>query len=155
MLQSDLSGKVQRSKSTGSDLMTQAAARRRPRSDFIPAAFRTEELGQNRVSKPEVAKNSRLKTQLPSSNPVSPARSLSPNCASSEDSLSDSDVTDDDVTSEMARTLYDCKGGDEKELSFQAGQIIRDITTSNEPGWVWGSLNGKRGLVPRNYIGFF
>jgi len=153
-LQGDPSAKVQRSRSTGSDLITQAAAKRRPKSDFIPKAFRVDELSQNRA-KLEVAKNTRiLANQLASSNPSTPVRSLSPN-PSSNDSFSDSDVIDDDVPSEMARTLYECNGDNDKELSFQAGQIVRDITTSSEPGWVWGTLRGKRGLVPKNYIEFF
>lgn len=35
--------------------------------------------------------------------------------------------------------------------------ITRDVSsfpvqTSREPGWLEGTLNGKRGLIPQNYV---
>ena len=71
------------------------------------------------------------------------------------DKISTSTFSDDDtVTSTVARTLYACDGEEESELSFRPGQIIRELKKSNEPGWLLGTLNGKVGLVPRNYITF-
>ena len=154
---------VQRSKSTGSDVaFTASAYQRRPKSDFIPAAFQVEEPRQDKLSNTDVAKLNLLKMpqrQCPAaSNPTSQARSLSPSVLSSNSSFDfsdeSSDEDDDEIPSSVARTLYDCVGNDEKELSFRAGNIIRDITNSDEPGWIWGSLNEKRGLVPKNYIQF-
>ncbi|XP_045778732.1 rho GTPase-activating protein Graf isoform X2 [Maniola jurtina] len=50
------------------------------------------------------------------------------------------------------RTLYACVGESEGELSFEPNQIITNVTASPEPGWLRGSLNGKSGLVPQNYV---
>ncbi|XP_003738003.1 rho GTPase-activating protein 26 [Galendromus occidentalis] len=50
------------------------------------------------------------------------------------------------------RTLYACVGENEQELSFEPNQIITDVRPSRETGWLEGVLNGKRGLIPENYI---
>ncbi|KAM3955463.1 rho GTPase-activating protein 26 [Aphomia sociella] len=50
------------------------------------------------------------------------------------------------------RTLYACLGESEGELSFEPNQIITNVAASGEPGWLRGTLNGKTGLVPENYI---
>uniref|UniRef100_T1JFW8 Rho GTPase-activating protein 26 n=1 Tax=Strigamia maritima TaxID=126957 RepID=T1JFW8_STRMM len=50
------------------------------------------------------------------------------------------------------RTLYHCEGENESELSFEPNQIITNVRPSREPGWVEGTLNGKTGLIPQNYI---
>ncbi|XP_038218753.1 rho GTPase-activating protein 26-like [Zerene cesonia] len=50
------------------------------------------------------------------------------------------------------RTLYACLGESEGELSFEPNQIITNVCPSGEPGWLRGSLNGKSGLVPENYV---
>ncbi|OWR51311.1 rho GTPase-activating protein 26 [Danaus plexippus plexippus] len=50
------------------------------------------------------------------------------------------------------RTLYACLGESEGELSFEPNQIITNVSPSAEPGWLRGSLNGKSGLVPQNYV---
>ncbi|KOB75390.1 Rho GTPase-activating protein 26 [Operophtera brumata] len=50
------------------------------------------------------------------------------------------------------RTLYACLGESEGELSFEPNQIITNVAPSGEPGWLRGSLNGKQGLVPENYV---
>ncbi|CAH0718861.1 unnamed protein product, partial [Brenthis ino] len=50
------------------------------------------------------------------------------------------------------RTLYACLGESEGELSFEPNQIITNVTMSAEPGWLRGTLNGKSGLVPQNYV---
>ncbi|CAG9571965.1 unnamed protein product [Danaus chrysippus] len=50
------------------------------------------------------------------------------------------------------RTLYACLGESEGELSFEPNQIITNVCPSGEPGWLRGSLNGKSGLVPQNYV---
>ncbi|XP_063622732.1 rho GTPase-activating protein 26 isoform X2 [Cydia splendana] len=50
------------------------------------------------------------------------------------------------------RTLYACLGESEGELSFEPNQIITNVAASAEPGWLRGTLNGKSGLVPENYV---
>ncbi|XP_061164697.1 rho GTPase-activating protein 26-like isoform X4 [Saccostrea echinata] len=53
-----------------------------------------------------------------------------------------------------ARTLYQCLADNESELSFEPNVIIQNVRESKEPGWLEGSLNGKRGLIPENYVEF-
>ncbi|XP_030037975.2 rho GTPase-activating protein 26 [Manduca sexta] len=50
------------------------------------------------------------------------------------------------------RTLYACLGEGDGELSFEPNQIITNVAPSGEPGWLRGTLNGKTGLVPENYV---
>ncbi|XP_063240093.1 rho GTPase-activating protein Graf isoform X2 [Bacillus rossius redtenbacheri] len=52
------------------------------------------------------------------------------------------------------RTLYACMGENDGELSFEPNQIITNVRQSKEPGWLEGTLNGKTGLVPENYVEF-
>ncbi|KAK6018949.1 SH3 domain protein, partial [Ostertagia ostertagi] len=49
-------------------------------------------------------------------------------------------------------TLYACTPDHESELSFQPGQIITNVYESKEEGWLVGTLNGKTGLIPCNYV---
>ncbi|XP_066999025.2 rho GTPase-activating protein 26 isoform X2 [Anabrus simplex] len=50
------------------------------------------------------------------------------------------------------RTLYACLGENDGELSFEPNQIITNVRPSMEPGWLEGTLNGKTGLIPENYV---
>ena len=50
--------------------------------------------------------------------------------------------------------LYFCKGEDEEELTFSAGDVIERVKPSTENGWFTGYLNGKKGLFPGNYTRF-
>ncbi|XP_044748159.1 rho GTPase-activating protein 26 isoform X2 [Coccinella septempunctata] len=52
------------------------------------------------------------------------------------------------------RTLYTCLAGHDGELSFEPNQIITNVRASQEPGWLEGTLNGKTGLIPENYVEF-
>ncbi|XP_040460198.1 rho GTPase-activating protein 26 isoform X4 [Falco naumanni] len=51
-----------------------------------------------------------------------------------------------------ARALYACKAEHDSELSFTAGTVFDNVHPSQEPGWLEGTLNGKTGLIPENYI---
>ncbi|CAF2675000.1 unnamed protein product [Rotaria sp. Silwood2] len=51
-------------------------------------------------------------------------------------------------------TLYQCVADNDSELSFNANEIVTQIRPSKEPGWVMGTINGKTGLIPENYINF-
>ncbi|XP_030649318.1 LOW QUALITY PROTEIN: rho GTPase-activating protein 26-like [Chanos chanos] len=53
-----------------------------------------------------------------------------------------------------ARALYACKAEHESELSFIAGTIFENVHPSREPGWLEGTLDGKTGLIPENYVEF-
>ncbi|XP_059382804.1 rho GTPase-activating protein 26-like isoform X3 [Carassius carassius] len=53
-----------------------------------------------------------------------------------------------------ARALYACKAEHDSELSFIAGTIFENVHPSREPGWLEGSLDGKTGLIPENYVEF-
>ncbi|ETE70579.1 Rho GTPase-activating protein 26, partial [Ophiophagus hannah] len=51
-----------------------------------------------------------------------------------------------------ARALYACKAEHHSELSFTAGTVFDNVHLSQEPGWLEGTLNGKIGLIPENYV---
>ncbi|XP_070793440.1 rho GTPase-activating protein 26 isoform X2 [Pituophis catenifer annectens] len=53
-----------------------------------------------------------------------------------------------------ARALYACKAEHHSELSFTAGTVFDNVHPSQEPGWLEGTLNGKIGLIPENYVEF-
>ncbi|XP_063303452.1 rho GTPase-activating protein 26 isoform X1 [Pelobates fuscus] len=53
-----------------------------------------------------------------------------------------------------AKALYACKAEHDSELSFTAGTVFDNVHPSQEPGWLEGSLNGKTGLIPENYVEF-
>ncbi|XP_055692236.1 rho GTPase-activating protein Graf [Lutzomyia longipalpis] len=50
------------------------------------------------------------------------------------------------------RTLYACMAENDGELSFEPNQIITNVKPSSEAGWLEGTLNGKSGLIPQNYV---
>jgi len=52
---------------------------------------------------------------------------------------------------EPYKAKYDYKGQDEEELSFKAGDILY-VTKKNEDDWYEGTLNGRFGVFPANYI---
>ncbi|XP_062513890.1 rho GTPase-activating protein 26-like [Corticium candelabrum] len=52
----------------------------------------------------------------------------------------------------QAQTLYDCHADNVNELSFEAGQIVQNVRPSKEPGWLQGTINGRSGLIPENYV---
>uniref|UniRef100_A0A3B4YEM8 Rho GTPase activating protein 10 n=1 Tax=Seriola lalandi dorsalis TaxID=1841481 RepID=A0A3B4YEM8_SERLL len=62
------------------------------------------------------------------------------------------DHTINHVTSRKAKAVYPCEAEHDSELSFQVGAIFNAVTQSREPGWLEGELEGKRGLIPENYV---
>ncbi|XP_066501705.1 rho GTPase-activating protein 26-like isoform X2 [Hoplias malabaricus] len=56
--------------------------------------------------------------------------------------------------SRKARALYACKAEHDSELSFIAGTIFENVHPSREPGWLEGTLDGRTGLIPENYVEF-
>ncbi|NXI96108.1 RHG10 protein, partial [Psophia crepitans] len=65
-----------------------------------------------------------------------------------------SDRAVESVAHLKARAVYPCEAEHSSELSFQIGAIFEDVQFSREPGWLEGTLNGKRGLIPQNYVQF-
>ncbi|KAG2179993.1 hypothetical protein INT43_003780 [Umbelopsis isabellina] len=54
-----------------------------------------------------------------------------------------------------ARALYDCEGLENSdELSFKKGDVINQVSNSEEDGWLVGVLqtSGQQGLFPANYV---
>lgn len=51
----------------------------------------------------------------------------------------------------LMRALYDYEGGDEDDLTFKEGDIIRIVQKSND-GWAHGILGDKYGYVPFSYF---
>ncbi|KFV97304.1 Rho GTPase-activating protein 10 [Eurypyga helias] len=88
----------------------------------------------------------------PSANPAATSTASStfffPNPASGSDGAVES------VAHRKARAVYPCEAEHSSELSFQIGAIFEDVQFSREPGWLEGTLNGKRGLIPQNYVQF-
>ncbi|XP_059501402.1 intersectin-2-like isoform X2 [Stegostoma tigrinum] len=51
------------------------------------------------------------------------------------------------------RALYPFEARNHDELSFQAGDLIEvDETTEGESGWLYGTMRGKSGWFPVNYV---
>ncbi|KAJ8271854.1 hypothetical protein COCON_G00107130 [Conger conger] len=62
------------------------------------------------------------------------------------------DVDKQESPNRRAKAVYPCEAEHHSELSFQAGAIFLDVTVSQEPGWLEGELEGRRGLIPENYV---
>ncbi|XP_038611209.1 rho GTPase-activating protein 10 [Tachyglossus aculeatus] len=63
-----------------------------------------------------------------------------------------SDRPTESAVNRKARAVYPCVAEHSSELSFEIGDIFEDVQTSREPGWLEGTLNGRRGLIPQNYV---
>ncbi|CAL9708220.1 unnamed protein product [Knipowitschia caucasica] len=50
------------------------------------------------------------------------------------------------------RALYDYEAEDESELSFELGDIIRDVEAVDKGWWRGWSQDGRQGLFPANYV---
>ncbi|KAI9093111.1 hypothetical protein DFS34DRAFT_273381 [Phlyctochytrium arcticum] len=53
-----------------------------------------------------------------------------------------------------AKTVFDCAGDSVDELSFRSGEIISDVKPADDEGWFRGTLNGRTGIFPGNYVEF-
>uniref|UniRef100_A0AAY5KWK5 Rho GTPase-activating protein 26 n=1 Tax=Esox lucius TaxID=8010 RepID=A0AAY5KWK5_ESOLU len=76
--------------------------------------------------------------------------SSSPQPASS----TSSDSSPISIPGKKARALYACKAEHNSELSFIAGTVFENVHPSREPGWLEGTLDGRTGLIPENYVEF-
>uniref|UniRef100_A0A673CIM3 Drebrin n=1 Tax=Sphaeramia orbicularis TaxID=375764 RepID=A0A673CIM3_9TELE len=50
------------------------------------------------------------------------------------------------------KALYDYQAEDESEISFEPGDIIRDVETVDKAWWRGWSKDGRQGLFPANYV---
>ncbi|XP_028314260.1 drebrin-like protein A [Gouania willdenowi] len=50
------------------------------------------------------------------------------------------------------RALYDYQAEDESEISFEPGDIIKDVETVDKAWWKGWSKDGHQGLFPANYV---
>ncbi|XP_062372463.1 rho GTPase-activating protein 10 isoform X1 [Sardina pilchardus] len=64
----------------------------------------------------------------------------------------DGEPAEESVSQRKAKAVYPCEAEHDSELSFQAGAIFHNVTLSREPGWLEGVLEGKKGLIPENYV---
>ncbi|XP_071370919.1 rho GTPase-activating protein 26-like isoform X2 [Centroberyx affinis] len=69
-------------------------------------------------------------------------------------SSTSSDSSPVSVVGRKARALYACKAEHDSELSFIAGTVFENVHPSREPGWLEGTLDGRTGLIPENYVEF-
>uniref|UniRef100_A0A672FW82 Rho GTPase-activating protein 26 n=1 Tax=Salarias fasciatus TaxID=181472 RepID=A0A672FW82_SALFA len=58
------------------------------------------------------------------------------------------------IAGRKALALYACKAEHDSELSFIAGTVFENVHASREPGWLEGTLDGRTGLIPENYVEF-
>ncbi|XP_048459936.1 rho GTPase-activating protein 26-like [Rhincodon typus] len=105
--------------------------------------------------------NSKRKPSVTSPLPPSPSSPLSPSwpmvSAPSSPvpvSSTSSDSSPLSIQCRKARALYACKAEYDSELSFSAGTMFENVHSSKEPGWLEGTLDGKTGLIPENYVEF-
>ncbi|XP_038651735.1 rho GTPase-activating protein 26-like isoform X1 [Scyliorhinus canicula] len=98
-----------------------------------------------------------LSSRLPPS-PSSPTSPSLPMVSAPSSPVPVSSTSSDSSTASTqgrkARALYACKAEHDSELSFSAGDIFENVHSSREPGWLEGTLKGKTGLIPENYLEF-
>ncbi|KAL7645865.1 UNVERIFIED_CONTAM: hypothetical protein RMT77_002762 [Armadillidium vulgare] len=99
---------------------------------------------------------SSIRTSLSGSQSSSALPTLASVCASSTTSVLTGTTTANGIASVLprkrVRTLYACVGENDSELSFEPNQILTNVRPSKEPGWLEGTLNGRHGLIPENYV---
>ncbi|EGW10247.1 Rho GTPase-activating protein 26 [Cricetulus griseus] len=101
--------------------------------------------------------NSSLESVSSSANSIlNSSSSLQPNMNSSDPNLDVVKPTRPNSLTPFrkAKALYACKAEHDSELSFTAGTVFDNVHPSQEPGWLEGTLNGKTGLIPENYVEF-
>ncbi|XP_007473871.1 rho GTPase-activating protein 26 isoform X1 [Monodelphis domestica] len=124
----------------------------------------------------EVMKPTRPSSLPPNPSPTSPLSPSWPMFSAPSSPMPTSSTSSDSspISSpyRKAKALYACKAEHDSELSFTAGTVFDNdeemrpsekkqlaqghtaIHPSQEPGWLEGTLNGKTGLIPENYVEF-
>uniref|UniRef100_UPI0037E89224 rho GTPase-activating protein 26-like isoform X1 n=1 Tax=Semicossyphus pulcher TaxID=241346 RepID=UPI0037E89224 len=115
----------------------------------------------NRQIRPSSLLNPKSRGSIPASSATSPSPTSprSPSwpmfsAPSSPQPISSasSDSSPVSIVGRKARALYACKAEHDSELSFIAGTIFENVHSSREPGWLEGTLEGRTGLIPENYV---
>lgn len=117
---------------------------------------------ESRQNRPSSLLNPKSRGSIPTSAPTpSPTSPRSPSwpmfsAPSSPQQMSStsSDSSPGSISGRKARALYACKAEHDSELSFIAGTIFENVHASREPGWLEGTLGGRTGLIPENYVEF-
>ncbi|XP_072301725.1 rho GTPase-activating protein 26-like [Eucyclogobius newberryi] len=117
---------------------------------------------ENRHNRPCSLLNPKSRSSVPTSAPSpSPTSPRSPSwpmfsAPSSPHQMSStsSDSSPGSISGRKARALYACKAEHDSELSFIAGTVFENVHASREPGWLEGTLGGRTGLIPENYVEF-
>uniref|UniRef100_A0A673M017 Rho GTPase-activating protein 26 n=1 Tax=Sinocyclocheilus rhinocerous TaxID=307959 RepID=A0A673M017_9TELE len=113
----------------------------------------------SKQSRPNSLQNPKVRSSM-STSPASPSPTSprSPSwpmfSAPSSPQLASSESSPVSPPLRKARALYACKAEHDSELSFIAGTIFENVHPSREPGWLEGTLDGKTGLIPENYVEF-
>ncbi|KAM9788428.1 rho GTPase-activating protein 26-like [Neosynchiropus ocellatus] len=99
-----------------------------------------------------------IPTSVTSSSPTSPRSPSWPMFSAPSSpqppSSASSDSSPISSAGRRARALYACKAEHDSELSFIAGTVFDNVHASREPGWLEGTLDGRTGLIPENYVEF-
>ncbi|XP_061762259.1 drebrin-like protein [Nerophis ophidion] len=79
------------------------------------------------------------------------------NAVESDDAIEEKEISENgqEVLPERqmcVRALYDYQAEDESEISFEPGDIIRDVETVDKAWWRGWSKDGRQGLFPANYV---
>ncbi|XP_072244203.1 uncharacterized protein [Leuresthes tenuis] len=69
-----------------------------------------------------------------------------------EQNISENGQEDSAERHMCVRALYDYQAEDESEISFEPGDIIRDVETVDKAWWRGWSKDGRQGLFPANYV---
>ncbi|XP_068186913.1 rho GTPase-activating protein 26-like isoform X1 [Antennarius striatus] len=115
-----------------------------------------------RQSRPSSLLNPKTRSSIPTSaispSPTSPRSPSWPMFSAPSSpqptSSASSDSSPASVVGRKARALYACKAEHDSELSFIAGTVFDNVHSSREPGWLEGTLEGRTGLIPENYVEF-
>ncbi|XP_051056975.1 rho GTPase-activating protein 26 isoform X2 [Phodopus roborovskii] len=106
----------------------------------------------------DVVKPTRPNSLPPNPSPTSPLSPSWPMFSAPSSPMPTSSTSSDSspvsTPFRKAKALYACKAEHDSELSFTAGTIFDNVHPSQEPGWLEGTLNGKTGLIPENYVEF-
>ncbi|XP_021006387.1 rho GTPase-activating protein 26 isoform X5 [Mus caroli] len=106
----------------------------------------------------DVVKPTRPSSLPPNPSPTSPLSPSWPMFSAPSSPMPTSSTSSDSspisTPFRKAKALYACQAEHDSELSFTAGTVFDNVHPSQEPGWLEGTLNGKTGLIPENYVEF-
>ncbi|XP_074237204.1 rho GTPase-activating protein 26 isoform X5 [Saimiri boliviensis] len=124
----------------------QSTEKQEQRNSIINSSLESVSSNPNSILNSSSSLQPNMNSSDPDLNVVKPTR---PN------SLPEEAIREDSSTPfRKAKALYACKAEHDSELSFTAGTVFDNVHPSQEPGWLEGTLNGKTGLIPENYVEF-